>query len=346
MFRASAYPILLSALIPLAACGPKHKGETTSSAGVSTPTVSASSTASTETAGTASPAAPVTYEGAESVFAARNYPEAAELFSRYTESNPENPWGYYMLGLSRWKSGEHEPAVAAFDRALQLDPAHHKSLFNSSRVLLEMNHPKEALNRIEKVLAGEPMSNEGLRLLGRARYQLGQVDEAIEAYHSALTVDDRDVWSMNNLGLIYIEQDRSTEALSPLARAVELSGNSPVFQNNLGFALERSGYPVAAAKAYEAAIAADSSYQKAAIALTRVTAAGQKTEADSVDLTALSQEFQGEIESWRRPEPVSDSTTDTVPATDSTPGTIEGLSDSSRAPVEQVSDTLEDCVAE
>ena len=76
--------------------------------------------------------------------------------------------------------------------------------------------------------------------------------EAIDAYQRALAVDDHDVWSMNNLGLIYIEQGRSPEALPALARAVELRGNSPVFQNNLGTALERSGYPVAAAKAYEA----------------------------------------------------------------------------------------------
>jgi len=201
----------------------------------------------------------------------------------------------------------------------------------------------------------EPLSNEGLRLLGRAQYQLGSVAEAIEAYHRALAIDDRDVWAMNNLGVIYLEQGRSSEALPPLARAVEIRGNSPVFQNNLGSALESSGHPVEAAKAYEAAVAADSSYQKASNSLARVTASGTQSEADSLDLAALSAQFQAEIEEWRRLIPPADSgetrdpavSPDSVPQPDSVEaGQIVGLSDSSKASVESVPDTLEDCAQE
>ena len=120
-------------------------------------------------------------------------------------------------------------------------------------------------------MALEPLSAEGLRLLGRARYELKQVPEAIDAYQRAIALDERDVWAMNNLGLIYIQQDRSEAALPVLARAVELRRDSPVFQNNLGTALERTGHPAAAKKAYEAALAADSTYGKASASLARVT---------------------------------------------------------------------------
>jgi superkiller protein 3 len=194
---------------------------------------------------------------------------------------------------------------------------------------MEMGQPQEALERIEKALTLEPMSNEGLRLLGRARYQVGQVDEAIAAYHRALALDDRDVWSMNNLGLIYIDQDRSSEALGPLARAVELRSNAPVFQNNLGMALERSGHPAAAAKAYEAVIGLDSTYRKAAVSLARISTGTQEPDSASVDLAVLAQQFQSEIKGWA--------------VTDSSKVGIVGLSDSSVASVEAVTDTSEDC---
>jgi tetratricopeptide (TPR) repeat protein len=332
MFRTRSIPwYLFSVLMPLAAaCHPDRSESTSQSSAASTPIVSAAATTgSGETTGSVSPAMPVSYETAESAFGAGKYPEATRLFTSYTDSNPENPWGYYMLGLSAWRSGDREAAAGAFDRALQLDPSHRKSLFNSSRVLLELGQPQEALDRIEKALTLEPMSSEGLRLLGRARYQLGQVDPAIAAYQRALGLDDRDVWSMNNLGLIYIEQDRSSEAVPPLALAVELRSNSPVFQNNLGMALERSGRPAAAAKAYEAAIALDSTYKKASVSLARIAATTAEPDSASVDLSALAQQFQSQIEGWR----------------DSKVG-IVGLSDSSVASVEAVSDTSEDCAQE
>jgi predicted Zn-dependent protease len=333
-------PMLLTAFAAAAiGCGSSDRSDIQSAtAGAKTPVVSGSSI---DTAPAVAPAAevqPVTYERAESTYSSGDYGEATQLFTVYTEKHPENAWGHYMLGLAAWKSGEDDRALSAFDRALELDPTHRKSMYNSSRVLLEKGRGQEALERIEQSLSQEPQSTEGLRLLGRAKYQLGKVDEAIEAYRRALSADERDVWSMNNLGLIYIEQERSKEALGPLARAVQLRSNAPVFQNNLGVALERSGYPVAAAKAYEAAILVDSSYTKASVALARVTGGEQQPEVEPVDLDSLAQGFQSEIESWRS----TDSVTDSVESvTDSVE--IDGkAADSSTAEIKVSSDTLED----
>jgi tetratricopeptide (TPR) repeat protein len=320
------------ALAALAAgCGRGDRSDTTSaSAGANPPVVSATSTDTGTSAGTQPVARTVTYEQAESTFGSGQYSEAAQQFSIYTVNHPENPWGHYMLGMSAWRSGELDRALDAFDRSLELDPTHRKSLFNSTRVLLELGRNQEALERVEKALSQEPMSDEGLRLLGRARYQLGQVDQAIDAYRRALVIDEHDVWSMNNLGLIYLDQNRSSEALPPLARAVQLRGNAPVFQNNLGMALERSGYPVAASKAYEAALAADSSYRKAAVALARVTSGEQQPESEPVDLDGLAQQFVRELETWRTSQPDvedSDSTEVVEPAIDSTSSSVDAKSD-------------------
>ncbi len=134
------------------------------------------------------------YADAERAFHRGRYEEAASMFEAYSESEPDNAWGHYMLGLSAWKTGDHTRALEAFDAALRLDPTHRKSLLNSARVLLETSRPNDALNRVEQALAIEPLSGEGLRLLGRAHYELGEIDEAIDAYQRALALDDKDVW--------------------------------------------------------------------------------------------------------------------------------------------------------
>jgi tetratricopeptide (TPR) repeat protein len=326
MSRSIRFPAL--ALISLAAACGRSDGSRISS-GTSDTAVTVSATAAT-TPVEEPVITPVSYEGAEAVFRKGSYSEAVQQFTAYTGTHPENPWGHYMLGMSAWKAGDREQALGAFDQALRLDSTHRKSLFNSGRVLLETGRANEALARIQKALEQEPTSNEGLRLLGRASYEVGNVDSAIQAYHRALSIDERDVWSMNNLGLVYIQQGRSDEAIPPLARAVEIRGNSPVFQNNLATALERSGYPTAAARAYEAALAADSTYAKASVGLARVTGGAQQPESTAIDLAASSQKFQDQIETWQLTATVRDS--------------VETVTDSVLISGGEVSDTLsEEC---
>ena len=293
--------VTVSPLLMLAiGCGDQgttHKA--TIAASVTVDTTRSSPSASPSSIPT--PAAPkaVTYSDGETAYQAGRYAEAAELFSAYTDRKPENPWGYYMLGLSSWKSGNLAQADVAFGEALKLDPKHQKSLLNSARVLVELGRTDEALDRVQSALALDSTSAESWRVLGRTQVELGHSDEAIDAYRRAITLDDHDVWAMNNLALIYIRQGAPTEALAPLARATQLKPGSPVFQNNLGQALEASGYPAAAQQAYQAALAADSNYQKAALALERVAGRGPDSASADVDLAVLARQFEASVEQWR-----------------------------------------------
>jgi Tfp pilus assembly protein PilF len=56
----------------------------------------------------------------------------------------------------------------------------------------------------------------------------------VNAYRRAIALDPRDGWSLNNLGLLLLEQGRTDEALPLLAKAVLLRKDVPEFHNNLG----------------------------------------------------------------------------------------------------------------
>ncbi len=301
---APAARLPLATLSPLAAlligCGGEGSRTTTVAATVTAATRDTAAPAPASTAAPVpAPARAVSYEAADSAFRAGRYGEAAELFAAYTESKPDNPWGFYMLGISSWKAGDLDRAELAFERALERDPGHLKSLLNSTRVLLELGRVPEALQRVEAALALEPSSGEAHRLLARVQDRLGDGAAAAASYRHAIALDDRDAWAMNNLGVLYLERGYYAEALPPLARAVELRSTSPVFQNNLGQALERVGYFEAARGAYEAALAADSGYAKAAVGLERVIGRTDDPSLAPLDLAALAREFQSSVESWR-----------------------------------------------
>ena len=114
---------------------------------------------------------------------------------------------------------------------------------------------------------------------------------------------------MNNLGLLYIQQGRSDDALLPLARAVEL-------RQQLAGVPEQPGHragadrPLPEAKqAYEAAVAADSGYAKAVSSLARVSPLVQPGETGTIDLAEASREFQAEVSRLRDTAVAQDSVT-------------------------------------
>jgi Tfp pilus assembly protein PilF len=233
----------------------------------------------------------VEFDLGEAAFREKRYGDATQLFATYVEQRATNPWGHYMLGLSAWKSGNLPQAREAFERTLELDPGHVKSLLNLTRVLLDQELPKEARQRVDVALKLDPASGEAHRLMGRVQTTLKQNEEAIVSYRLALSHDPKDVWSMNNMALILIQQRKYEDALPPLARAVQIDSTIPVVQNNLGIVLEHMGQYTLATNAYRAAIAVDSGYTKAVMSLARVSALKEATTLVPVNLAALGEEF-------------------------------------------------------
>lgn len=238
--------------------------------------------------GTPSPTVkgPVSFADAEAAFQSKNYGEATTLFEQYIQRRPDNPWGHYMLGLSAWKSGDLVKSEESFGRALSLDPMHMKSLVNLSRVLIEQKRYDDAIGKLTTAGDVDPESATVPRLMARAHSAKGEFEPAVDAYRRAIALDGSDAWSMNNLGLLYLEHGFVEDALAYLAKAVQMNEHVAAFHNNLGMALEHQGRFVAAATAYKGALTADPGYKKAKQNLVRVEAVKAGPE-EPFDLAAV-----------------------------------------------------------
>ena len=300
--RSLRFPVILMAGIvctaiaaySFAACGDRTPGQAAASerGAPAAGTVPVTTVSSETRAAPRVVSGPVTFELADSAYRERRYDDAAALFKTYTEGRPSNPWGFYMLGLSAWKSGDRASAESAFVQALRLDSTHVKSHLNLSRVLLEIQKPESALEHIETALQLDTTSSEPLRLQGRAFEALGNTDDAIVAYQRAVAKNDSDVWAMNNLGALYTRLGRVEDAIGPLARAIEIEGTVATFHNNLGMALELTGRFQQASEQYRAALAIEGTYGKAVANLQRVERVKQDPAITPVDLAERSLQFQ------------------------------------------------------
>ena len=297
-FRPSHLAILAAALAPLAAgCGDdKRPVTTTVSSSPATVAVVDSGTGPTADGSTATQPdrPPVSYADAEAAYAGRRLRRGRGPLRGLHPLQPRQPLGpLHARPVGLEGGGPRAGDRQAFDEALRLDPQHRKSLLNSARVLLETSRPREALERVEQAMSHRAAVGRRPPAAGPGALRA----EARSPRRSTPTSGrsrwtSADVWAMNNLGLIYIQQDRSDAALPILARAVELRSNSPVFQNNLGTALERTGHFAAAKTAYEAALAADSTYGKAAASLAAGDAARRERHLDGGSGGPGAAEFQ------------------------------------------------------
>ena len=246
----------------------------------------------------------VSLSDAELAYTDKRYVDATALFSTFADQNPNNPWGHYMLGLSAWKSGNLDLAETAFGHSLELDAKNVKALHNLARVNLEQGRARDARDRLVEALGIDSSSGETYRLMGRARSAMNQPNEAIAAYRVALAKNPTDVWSMNNMALIMIQQGKNEEALGPLARAVQIDSTVAVFQNNLGIALEHTGRFMLATQAYKSAVAIDGGYTKAKLSLARVEGRVEDPSMIPVELVTLAQTFDREIRGVQMGGPV------------------------------------------
>lgn len=200
---------------------------------------------------------PASFADGEAAFKAKNYKGATAIFEAYIDRKPGNRWGYYMLGLSAWKSGDFAKAEKAFDQALSIDPYHIKSFVNSARLFIEQHRPDDAIERLVRASEVDPGSGEVHRLLAQTYRDQGRTEDAIEAYRRAVDVNESDASSLNSLGVLLLEAGRAQDAVPVLTQAVDLRPHVAEFHNNLGMALEHTGSFKAAAEAYSDALLVD-----------------------------------------------------------------------------------------
>jgi len=284
----------------LVACGGDTSPARSTAEAKPTVPVTQAARLTTVTNGGTSVAPTGTYENGEAAFKAGKYHDAAEMYKVRVGTKPTDANGFYMLGLSSWKAGDFGGAKDAFDKSIELNPAFAKSYFNEARLLLDMKRAPEALELIEKGRAIDSTSPDGVRLKARAESEGGNIEGAMQTYRDLLVRDDADTWGLNNLGVLLLDRGEFTDALGPLARVVQVKPTAPLFQNNYGMALERSGYKVAALRHYEEAVRNDSTFTKAVKNVERLRGVVTDTTAkEEVNVNDLAEAFRQKVKSWK-----------------------------------------------
>ncbi len=145
------------------------------------------------------------------------------------------------LGAVYLDEGRFEEAAAAFKAFLSAHPEDYDSRYNLAAALRRLDRPAEAEREFTKAAKTRPRSAEPLVALGELAFNTGDDGRARTLAEKAVALDGGSAAARNLAGVVACRQNRVTECIEQLERAVTLDPRSPSAWLNLARALEGAG---------------------------------------------------------------------------------------------------------
>lgn len=155
------------------------------------------------------------------------------------------PWeDRFITHLAQYyhAAGYSEQSLALLESAYDLNsPRSLSTLVLYGKVLLETGRNEDGLAALEKALASNPHQS-GVHIhLGDVYARLRMWDKAVEAYQSAIDMDDEAARAYQGLSTAYRRMGKNQETVDAAMQAISLLHRLPQAHFNLGVALARAG---------------------------------------------------------------------------------------------------------
>jgi len=144
-----------------------------------------------------------------------------------------------------------DAALAAFTKALDINPTSIDALTGLTWVDLTSGRAREAVSRIETYLARMPDDPAMLKLAGRTFASAGIPDRAEQAFARAIRVNGKDAEAPSLLGRLYLREGRADAALAQFELAARLQPNAVAANTIVAMLLQRTNHNAEAQKKYE-----------------------------------------------------------------------------------------------
>ncbi len=207
-------------------------------------------------------------------YGASRYEQACELASQATLADPFNPVIYNTLGLALEASGDLQTAIAAYKRAVRLDPTYAHAHCNIAVASNKSSNYAQAVESAASALQHAPDLYQAFHALAYARYNLGDYTEAETACRNTIRLKPDFAEAYNHLGLILTALDRLPEALQALNTATRIDPRYAEAFNNLGMVQSRMNRIDASFESYRRALALDPHFTQAHYNLANILARG------------------------------------------------------------------------
>lgn len=161
---------------------------------------------------------------------ARQYEDAAALFSKAVAADPKDYGAHFQLALSYSLLGRDADAIPEYKIVLELQPDLYEAEMNLGVSLLQSKDAPGAIPHLKKAAGQKPAEFRPAFYLAEALFANGQFREAEAAYEAALALDARSAPAELGLGRSLARDSRRADAEPHYRKAAALD---PTYRDTL-----------------------------------------------------------------------------------------------------------------
>jgi len=220
--------------------------------------------------------------------------EAGDIYESLIQLDPENPAGYFRLGLVQRIQRKYAPALANFEKALTLRPDFMDALTNITRIYIARNEPDQAIIRCDRYLkdmGGEP------EIAARVYHLKGQIyiarenrAEAKKSYTMAIEKDPNYLASYYMLARVFFLDEAQDRVIAQYEAILEKDPNQAIPHMMLGIIYEMQQNYDLAENHYRLALETDPELAAAANNLAYILADRNKNLQEALSLAQIAKE--------------------------------------------------------
>jgi tetratricopeptide (TPR) repeat protein len=168
----------------------------------------------------------------------REYKEAIAAFNKAAELDPLLVDAYVGLGLAYHESGRYYKAMEALKKALELEPPPETKVFIHRRMgdlyFFQIRSYLKAIEEYEKAIEIEPVSHTYI-LIGSCYSEMGNEEEAERSFTKAVEADPRNAMAHFKLGVCYTRQELYEKAIEAYQKSIRYNPDYWEAHLNLGY---------------------------------------------------------------------------------------------------------------
>lgn len=128
---------------------------------------------------------------------------------------------YFAEGLTKFDANDLRGALAAFTKAIQLDPTYAKAYVNRANIYDSLKQPERGLTEANEAIRLNPQLSNAYLIRGNCYEDMHQHKRAIEDYDEAIRLDPKNADAYSNRGVVYKKLGQNKSAIESYTQALE-----------------------------------------------------------------------------------------------------------------------------